>query len=69
MSDDLADDLALFRDEVRAFLGEALTPDLRALTARQAGGFALWASRSVLSGSGDQVVDLARTNLRQLELE
>jgi len=39
------------------------------VTARQAGGFALWASRSVLSGSGDQVVDLARTNLRQLELE
>ena len=39
------------------------------VTARQAGGFALWATRSVLSGSGDQVVELARTNLRQLELE
>jgi pyruvate dehydrogenase (quinone) len=39
------------------------------ITARQAGGFALWASRSVLSGSGDQVVELARSNLRQLERE
>ena len=39
------------------------------ITARQAKGFALWASRSVLSGSGDQVVELARTNLRQLESE
>jgi pyruvate dehydrogenase (quinone) len=39
------------------------------ITARQAGGFALWAGRSVLSGSGDQVIELARTNLRQLEAE
>ena len=39
------------------------------ITARQAGGFTLWATRSVLSGSGDQVVELARTNLRQLEGE
>jgi acyl-CoA dehydrogenase len=33
-------ELAAFRDEVRAFLDEALTPELRALTARQAGVFA-----------------------------
>ncbi len=39
MSDELSDDLVQFRDEVRAFLDEALTPDLRELTARQAGVF------------------------------
>ncbi|WP_028059813.1 ubiquinone-dependent pyruvate dehydrogenase [Candidatus Solirubrobacter pratensis] len=39
------------------------------ITFKQAGGFALWATRSVLSGRGDQLVELARTNVRQLELE
>ncbi|HEY6759043.1 MAG TPA: ubiquinone-dependent pyruvate dehydrogenase [Baekduia sp.] len=39
------------------------------ISARQAGGFALWATRSVLSGRGDHIVELARTNLRQLETE
>jgi thiamine pyrophosphate-dependent acetolactate synthase large subunit-like protein len=39
------------------------------ITLKQAGGFALWATRSVLSGRGDHFVELARTNVRQLELE
>ncbi|NHI17902.1 ubiquinone-dependent pyruvate dehydrogenase [Microbacterium excoecariae] len=36
------------------------------ITAEQAKGFALYAIRTVLSGRGDELVDLARTNLRQL---
>jgi acyl-CoA dehydrogenase len=40
MSDALDVDLAAFREEVGAFLDQALTPELRALTARQAGVFA-----------------------------
>jgi pyruvate dehydrogenase (quinone) len=35
----------------------------------QAKGFALWATRSVLSGRGDELFELARTNVRQLTLE
>ncbi len=38
------------------------------ITAGQASGFTLWATRSVLSGRGDEVVEVARTNLRQLAL-
>jgi pyruvate dehydrogenase (quinone) len=36
------------------------------VTAQQAKGFGLWAMRSVLSGHGDEVLDLAQTNLSQL---
>jgi len=32
----------------------------------QVKGFALWATRSVLSGHGDELVELAKTNVRQL---
>jgi pyruvate dehydrogenase (quinone) len=32
----------------------------------QAKGFALYAIRTVLSGKGDELIDLAKTNLRQL---
>jgi pyruvate dehydrogenase (quinone) len=39
------------------------------VTFEQAKGFTLWATRSILSGSGDAVIDVARTNLRQLSLE
>jgi pyruvate dehydrogenase (quinone) len=31
----------------------------------QAKGFSLWAAKSVLSGRGDEVIDLAKTNLLQ----
>jgi len=34
----------------------------------QAKGFALWATRSVLSGRGDEVLELARTNLHELTI-
>jgi pyruvate dehydrogenase (quinone) len=39
------------------------------ITAAQTKGFALWATRTVLSGGADQLVELARTNLRQLRVE
>ena len=35
----------------------------------EARGFTLWATRSVLSGDGDAVLEVAKTNLRQLALE
>jgi pyruvate dehydrogenase (quinone) len=35
----------------------------------QARGFTLWATRSVLSGDGSAVLEVARTNLRQLAIE
>jgi pyruvate dehydrogenase (quinone) len=39
------------------------------VTAGQAKGFALWAARTVLSGGGGEVLEVAATNLRQLALE
>jgi pyruvate dehydrogenase (quinone) len=39
------------------------------ITAGQAKGFALWATRSVLSGAGNELLEVAATNLRQLALE
>ncbi|GAA1862191.1 ubiquinone-dependent pyruvate dehydrogenase [Brevibacterium marinum] len=36
------------------------------ITAEQAKGFALYAIRTVMSGKGDELIDLARTNIRQL---
>jgi pyruvate dehydrogenase (quinone) len=40
-----------------------------AIEAAQAKGFTLWATRTILSGGGDEVVELVRTNLRQLARE
>ncbi|WP_166979837.1 ubiquinone-dependent pyruvate dehydrogenase [Paramicrobacterium fandaimingii] len=37
-----------------------------AITAEQVGGFALYAIRTVMSGRGDELIDLARTNARQV---
>ncbi len=37
------------------------------LTAAQVKGFTLFATRSILSGQGSELIDLAKTNLRQLE--
>ena len=34
----------------------------------QAKGFTLWATRSILSGRGDEVLEVAKTNLRELSL-
>ena len=39
------------------------------ITADQAKGFTLWATRSILSGRGDEVLELAKTNLRELARE
>jgi pyruvate dehydrogenase (quinone) len=39
------------------------------LTAAQIKGFTLFATRTILSGQGGELLDLARTNLRQLESE
>jgi pyruvate dehydrogenase (quinone) len=39
------------------------------ITADQAKGFSLWATRSILSGNGDEVLQVAKTNLRQLAVE
>jgi pyruvate dehydrogenase (quinone) len=36
---------------------------------KQATGFTLWATRSVLSGDGGAVIEVARSNLRQLAIE
>jgi pyruvate dehydrogenase (quinone) len=44
----------------------SLPPRIEAL---QAKGFTLWATRSILSGRGDEVLEVARTNLRQLAAE
>ncbi|MFI9271222.1 ubiquinone-dependent pyruvate dehydrogenase [Kitasatospora sp. NPDC052896] len=39
------------------------------LTYEQLKGFTLFATRTILSGHGDEILELARTNLRQLSLE
>jgi pyruvate dehydrogenase (quinone) len=39
------------------------------LTLEQVKGFTLFATRTILSGQGDELVELAKTNLRQLDLE
>jgi pyruvate dehydrogenase (quinone) len=39
------------------------------VTLGQVTGFGLWASRSVLNGAGDTVLEVAKSNLRQLALE
>jgi pyruvate dehydrogenase (quinone) len=36
---------------------------------KQAAGFTLWATRSVLEGDATTVIDVARTNLRQIAFE
>jgi pyruvate dehydrogenase (quinone) len=39
------------------------------LTYGQVKGFTLYATRTIVSGGGDELIELARTNLRQLEAE
>jgi pyruvate dehydrogenase (quinone) len=39
------------------------------VTAQQAAGFTLWATRTVLNGDASVLLEVARTNLRQLALE
>jgi len=40
-----------------------------AVSVQQVAGFTLWATRSVLNGDASAVIDVARTNLRQIGLE
>ena len=39
------------------------------LTYGQIRGFTLYATRTILSGQGSELIELTRTNLRQLETE
>ena len=39
------------------------------VTYEQIKGFTLYATRTILSGNADEIVQLAHTNLRQLDLE
>jgi pyruvate dehydrogenase (quinone) len=39
------------------------------ITAAQAQGFTLWATRSILSGHGDEVLEVAKKNLHELTLD
>jgi pyruvate dehydrogenase (quinone) len=39
------------------------------ITAEQTKGFTLWATRSVLSGRDDEVLGVAKSNLRELAVE
>jgi pyruvate dehydrogenase (quinone) len=39
------------------------------LTYGQIKGFTLWATRTVLSGGGEELIELTKTNLRELEVE
>jgi pyruvate dehydrogenase (quinone) len=36
---------------------------------REMKGFSLYATRTILSGGGDEIIELAKTNLRQLQVE
>jgi len=53
--------------DVRTLRQEVAIPPKVAL--HQAAGFTLWATRSVLNGDASAVLDVARTNLRQLTRE
>ena len=48
--------------DVRVHTQELVMPP--SLQLEQVGGFALYLARAVLSGRGDEVIDLAKTNLR-----
>ncbi|MEV5155637.1 ubiquinone-dependent pyruvate dehydrogenase [Streptomyces werraensis] len=70
-----AADLQAAVQEAFAFPGPALVDIVTdrqelavppSVTAEQVKGFTLYALRTVLSGKGDEIVDLARTNLRQV---
>jgi pyruvate dehydrogenase (quinone) len=53
-------DVATFRHEL------AMPPKL---AYGQIKGFTLYATRTILSGQGSEIVELAKTNLRELEVE
>jgi len=53
--------------DVRTAREELMLPPK--LSYGQIRGFTLYATRTILSGAGDELVELTRTNLRQLEIE
>jgi pyruvate dehydrogenase (quinone) len=53
--------------DVRTFREELSLPPK--LTYGEIKGFTLYATRTILSGGGDELIELAKTNLRQLEVE
>jgi pyruvate dehydrogenase (quinone) len=53
--------------DVRTLRSELALPPK--ITYEQIKGFTLYATRSILSGEGHELVELARTNLREVELE
>ncbi len=53
--------------EVMTAREEIATPP--GITAAQAEGFTLWATRSILSGRGNEVLEVAKTNIRELAIE
>jgi pyruvate dehydrogenase (quinone) len=53
-------------DRLQAGGGPAVPPRI---TFQQSKGFTLWATRSILSGDGSAVLEVAEANLRQLALE
>ncbi len=52
--------------EVRTARHELAIP---LLTRKEVEGFALFAARTLISGDGEGLIELARTNLRELEIE
>ena len=46
-----------------------MPPRAGQITYDQARGFTLWATRSILSGHGDEVLEVAKSNLRELAVE
>jgi pyruvate dehydrogenase (quinone) len=53
--------------EVMTLRHELVVPP--GVTFDQAKGFALWGTRSILGGAGAEVIEVAKTNLRQVETE
>ena len=45
------------------------SPCHRSLSYGELKGFTLYATRTILSGGGDELVELTKTNLRELEVE
>jgi pyruvate dehydrogenase (quinone) len=64
VADRLAGDLVGQVAEVRGEL--SLPPKL---TYGQIKGFTLYATRTILSGGGEELIELTKTNLRELEVE
>jgi hypothetical protein len=54
---------------VRRGMCSWLTPLPPKLTYGQLKGFTLYATRTILSGGGEELIELTKTNLRELDVE